>query len=136
MPTRISIFLLLISLSGFGQEIGSVKNGNYSIKLLKSNNIFSCIYSDVNSETFNKEKSFSFPNIETIYTIVMDGFNHHNDHQVIVQTSNNTIVKFEFKMIKGENMLKIKQNNLVHKTFGTSTFFTKNEMFKLFGEKT
>ena len=133
MQLKILIYFFLISSTLLGQEIGSIQNGNHSIKLLKSNNLFSCVYSDVNSVDFKKEKSFSFPNINTIYTIVMDGFKHHKDHQVIVQTSNDTIVKFEFKMIKGKNMLKIKQNNLDSKTFGTSTYFTKKEIVKLFG---
>ena len=133
MQLKILIYFFLISSTLLGQEIGSIKNGNDSIKLLKSNNLFSCVYSDVSSVDFKKEKSFSFPNINTIYTIVMDGFKHHKDHQVIVQTSNDTIVKFEFKMIKGKNMLKIKQNNLDSKTFGTSTYFTKKEIVKLFG---
>jgi len=133
MQLKILIYFFLISSTLLGQEIGSIKNGNHSIKLLKSNNLFSCVYSDVSSVDFKKEKSFSFPNINTIYTIVMDGFKHHKDHQVIVQTSNDTIVKFEFKMIKGKNMLKIKQNNLDSKTFGTSTYFTKKEIVKLFG---
>ena len=134
MQLKILIYFFFISSTLLGQEIGSIQNGNHSIKLLKANNIFSCVYSDVNSVDFKKEKSFSFPNINTIYTIVMDGFKHHKDHQVIVQTSNDTIVKFEFKMIKGENMLKIKQNNLDTKTFGTSTYFTKKEIMKLFGD--
>jgi len=133
MRIKFLICFLLFSLSVISQEIGSVKNGIHSIKLLKSNNLFSCVYSDVYSVDFNKEKSFNFPNIDTIYTIVMDGFKHHKDHQIIVQTGNDTIVKFEFKMIKGRNMLKIKQNNLESKTFGTSTYFSKKDIGKLFG---
>ena len=133
MQFKTFLFSLLISASCFSQEIGTIKSGNHSITLLKSNNLFSCVYSDVNSTDSRKEKSFSFSNLNSIYTIVMDGFKHPNDHQIIVQTSNDTIVKFEFKMIKGRNMLKIKQNNLESKTFGTSSYFTKKEIVKLFG---
>ena len=132
MQFKTLLFSLLISASCFSQEIGNVKSGNHSIKLIKANNLFSCVYSDVNSVGTKKEKSFRFSNLASIYAIVMDGFKHPNDHQIIVQTSNDTIVKFEFKMIRGENMLKIKQNNLESKTFGTSSYFTKKEIEKLF----
>ncbi|WP_457617486.1 hypothetical protein [Lutibacter sp.] len=127
-------FILLSSLFSFGQEIGSVKNGNYSIKLLKSNNQFLVVYSDLNSENFNN-RSFHFPNKNTIYNIIVNGFDAINDHQVIVKTNNDTIIKFEFKKIKGKKMLKIKQNNLISNTFSTSAFFTKNEILNIFREK-
>ncbi|AMC11548.1 hypothetical protein Lupro_09835 [Lutibacter profundi] len=133
--TRILIFMFLLSLSSYGQEIGSVKSKNHSIKLLKSNNQFLLVYSDLNSESFNN-KSFHFPNKNTIYNIIVDGFDAVNDHQVIVKTNNDTIIKFEFKRIKGKKMLKIKQNNLISKTFSASAFFTKNEILNIFREKT
>lgn len=133
MRILISIIYLLLSLSVFSQEIGSVKSGNHSIKLLKSNNLFSFVYSDTNSEILNDEKSFNVPNIDTMYLIVMNGFKHQRDHQVIIQTNNDTIIKFDFKKIKGEKMLMIRQNNLLNSTFGSSTFFTKDEIEKLFG---
>lgn len=133
MQFKTLLFFLLISISCFSQEIGSANNGNHSIKLLKANNLFSCVYSDVYSVEFNKEKSFSFSNLNDVYTIVMDGFKHPNNHQIIVQINNDTIVKFEFKKIKGENMLKIKQNNFNSKTFGASSYFTEKEIVKLFG---
>lgn len=133
MNIKIVLLFLLISSSIFSQEIGRVKNGSHSIKLFKSDSLFSCTYSDVNSKTFKKETSFNFPNKETVYRILMNGFKHKSDHQVIVQTSNDTIVKFEFKNVRGKKMLKIKQNNLLSKTFGTSIFFTKDEIIQLFG---
>lgn len=132
---RILIFMFLLSLSSYGQEIGSVKSRNHSIKLLKLNNQFLLVYSDLNSENFNN-KSFHFPNKNTIYNIIVDGFDAVNDHQVIVKTNNDTIIKFEFKRIKGKKMLKIKQNNLISKTFSVSAFFTKNEILNIFREKT
>ncbi|NOR27777.1 MAG: hypothetical protein GQ540_04525 [Lutibacter sp.] len=132
MHIKFFIFFFLISSTILGQEIGSVKNGNHSIKLYKSNNLFSFVYSDVNSKAFYTEKSFNFPNIDTMYAIVMDGFNHHKDHQVIVQTNVDTIVKFEFKKVNGKKMLMIRQNSLVSKIVGRSTFFTEDEIVKLF----
>lgn len=133
MRILIILISLLFSISGFSQEIGSIKNGNHSIKLLKSKNLFSFIYSDINCKLFTTQNSFNFPNKETIYGIIMDGFEAKNDHQMIIQTSIDTIVKFEFKKIKGEKMLKIRQNNLLDKTFGSSSFFSKDEIHQLFG---
>jgi hypothetical protein len=132
---RILIILIsfLFSIAAFSQEIGSVKNGNHSIKLLKSNKLFSFVYSDINCESLTAQNSFNFPNKETVYGLIMDGFEAINDHQMIIQTSVDTIVKFEFKKIKGKKMLKIRQNNLLDKTFGSSTFFTKDEIYQLFG---
>ena len=57
----------------------------------------------------------------------MNGFEKSSDHQIIVQTNNDTIVKFEFKEIKGQKMLKIKQNNLTVQTFGVSVFYTQKK---------
>ena len=125
--------MLLITLPSFGQEIGCASRGIHSIKLLKSNNLFSFVYSDINSQPHDKEKSFNFHNKETVFKMIMDGFSSITDHQMIVLTTNDTIIKFEFRKIKGKKMLKIKQNNLQSKTFGTSTFFTKNEIVQLFG---
>lgn len=133
MKVKFLMIYLLISFSSFGQEIGNIKNGNHTIKLLKSDNLFSFVYSDVNSKASNSENSFNFPNIDTIYTIVMDGFNYSKNHQIIVQISSDTIVKFEFKKIRGKKMLMIKQNNLANKTFSTSSLFTQDEIKKLFG---
>lgn len=133
MRILILITSLLFSLSIFSQEIGSAKNGNYSIKLLKSNNLFSFVYSDVNSKNTNDENSFHFPNIDTMYLLMVNGFDYHNDHQVIVQTNKDTIVKFDFKKVNGKKMLMIRQNSLLSKKFSRSIFFTKNEIIGLFG---
>jgi hypothetical protein len=132
MRATIVIFLLIMSSSVFGQEIGSIKNGKHSLKLLKSDNIFACVYSDVNSTTFNVEKSFKFNNKQKVYDIIMNGFNNR-DHQIIVQTNKDTILKFEYKRVNGEWMLKIRQNNLDTKTTGISTFFKKEQIVQLFG---
>ena len=132
MRYYIFFYFILITSFIFGQEIGHVKKGNHSIKLLKSNNLFVCVYSDVNATAFNKVNSFNFSNKNTIYEIMMDGFNN-KDHQIFVQTNKDTIVKFEYKRIKGEWMLKIKQNNLDTKTIGISTFFNKEQIVELFG---
>jgi len=133
MQFKTLIFSLLISASCFSQEIGSAKNGNHSIKLLKTENLFSFVYSDINSKILNEENSFHFPNIDTMYLIVMNGFDYHNDHQVIIQTNKDTIVKFDFKKVNGKKMLMIRQNSLLNEKFSTSTFFTKNEIVGLFG---
>ena len=95
--------------------------------------MFSLVYSDVKSESFNEEKSFNFPNKETIYSILINGFNRNKGHQVIIQTNKDTIVKFNFKKFDGEYMLYVYQNNLGNNTFGRSAFFTKNQIIKLFG---
>jgi len=133
MQFKTLIFFLLISASCFSQQIGSAKNGNYSIKLLKIDKLFSFVYSDVNSKNSHDEKSFNFPNINTMYQIVMNGFDYKSDHQVIVQTNKDTIVKFDFKKVNGKKMLMIRQNNLLSKKFSASTFFTKKEIIGLFG---
>ena len=133
MPFKTLIFFLLISVSCFSQEIGSAKNGTHSIKLLKTNNLFSFVYSDVNSKDSQDEKSFNFPNINTMYQIIMNGFDYKSDHQVIIQTSKDTIIKFDFKKVKGKKMLMIRQNNLITEKLSASTFFTKKEIVGLFG---
>ena len=132
MRAAIFICFLLISSAVFGQEIGSVNNGKHSIKLLKSEDLFACVYSDVNESTFRVEKSFKFYNKQTIYDIIMNGFND-KDHQVFVQTNKDTILKFEYKRVNGEWMLKIRQNNLDTKTSSISTFFNKDQIVELFG---
>ena len=132
MRVAIIIFLLIMSSSVYGQEIGSIKNGKHSLKLLKSNDIFTCVYSDINESSFKVEKSFIFYNKQTIYDIIMNGFNDR-DHQIFVQTNKDTILKFEYKRLNGEWMLKIRQNNLDTKTSSISTFFNKNQIVELFG---
>jgi len=135
MKIKLTLILILLTASIFGQEIGHVKNGKYSVKLLKSENLFSWVYSDVNSKTAYAEKSFHFPNKETIYNIIIEGFEKKNNHQIIVQTDQDTVVKFEYKMIKGEMLLNINHNNLNNKIAGTSTSLSREQLISLFGKK-
>jgi len=124
---------LLFASSIVAQEVGSIRKGNHSIELLKLQNTYSMVYSDVNSTSDLLENIIQFSIKETVYKIIMNGFDADEDHQIILKTANDTIVKFEFRAVKGETMLKIKQNNLAVNTFGASTFFTKSEMMTLFG---
>lgn len=135
IQVKIILCFFLISYSIFGQEIGRVENGNHSVKLLKSNNLYAFVYSDVNSRGQHVYESFNFPNKETIYKIILDGFNVKNNHQVVVLTNHDTVVKFIFYKIKGEVMLKINQNNLKIETTGTSTHLSREQLIQLFSEK-
>ena len=132
MRVTIIICLLIMSSSVYGQEIGSIKNGKHSLKLFKSDNLFACVYSDINESSFKVEKSFNFYDKQKIYDIIMSGFNDR-DHQIFVQTNKDTILKFEYKRVNGEWMLKIRQNNLDTKTISISTFFKKDQIVDLFG---
>ena len=135
---RFFIILLFFSFSTsvFSQEIGFVRSGDHSIKLLKENNRFSLVYSDINSTTNNiTENSFHFAFKESVYAILIDGFNKTTSHQIIIKASNDTIVKFEYNKIGGERLVKIKQNNLTEDTFGMSGFFKKEDIVQLFGNK-
>ena len=136
MHYKISLILLLFTYSIFGQEIGRGFKKNHSIKFLKADNIYTCIYTDVNSKNTFVEKSFDFPVLKTIKKIIIDGFNVKKDHQSIVQINNSTIVKFEFRMINGIRMFKIRQNNFQKKIFGTSSFFSEEEIRKILSETT
>jgi len=129
---RIPFFavFLLFSTFIFGQEIGYIQNGNHSIKLTKNTYNYSISYSDINIEHHN---TFLFPKVESVYNIIIDGFESVEDHLVIVKTTNDTIVKFEFKKRKGIPMVKIKQNNLLSASFGVSAFYSKADMVALFG---
>lgn len=124
---------LLISNSIFSQAVGSIKKGNHSIELLKLKDTYSLAYSDVNSVSDLLENTIQFSIKETVYEIIMNGFGSDLSHQIILHTTNDTIVKLEFRNIKGQRMLKIMQNNLAMNTFGTSIFYTKSEMQTLFG---
>lgn len=135
MQIKLTLFFILVTASIFGQEIGSVKNGKHSVKLLKSENLFSWVYSDINSKTLHIEKSFNFPNKETIYNIIIEGFEKNANHQIIVQTDQDTVVKFEYKKIQGEMLLNINHNNLSNKTAGTSTSLSRQQMIALFGKQ-
>lgn len=137
---QIKILLLMgcciISSSIYSQEIGKITTGDYSVSLLKSNNSYTCMYSDINSESTNMiDKSFYFPNKETIYNIIIYGFENKSNHQVFVQTDENTIIKFEYKRIKGQLLLKINHNNLEDNTIGSSAYLTKKQVEKLFGRE-
>lgn len=81
------------------------------------------------------EKSFNFPNKETIYNIIIEGFENMNNHQIIVQTDQDTIVKFEYKKIKGEMLLNINHSNINSKTAGTSTSLSREQLTVLFGKQ-
>lgn len=134
MQIKLTLFLILMTASIFGQEIGHVKNGKHSVKLLKSENLFSWVYSDVNSKIAHLEKSFNFPNKETIFNMIIEGFEKNNNHQIFVQTDHDTVVKFEYKKIKGEILLNINHHNLSSKIAGTSTSFSRQQMMALFGK--
>lgn len=135
MHIKLTLFLILMTASIFGQEIGSVKNGKYSVKLVKAENLFSWIYSDVNSKIIPTEKSFNFPNKETIYNMIIEGFEKNNNHQIIVQTDQDTVVKFEYKKTKGEMRLNINHNTLNSKIAGTSTSLSRQQLIALFGKQ-
>lgn len=135
MKIKLTLFLILMTASIFAQEIGSVKNGKHSVKLLKSENLFSWVYSDVNSKIAHSEKSFNFPNKETIFNMIIEGFENNNNHQIFVQTDHDTVVKFEYKKVKGEMLLNINHHNLSSKTAGTSTSLSRQQMMALFGKQ-
>lgn len=135
MQIKMTMFLILMTASIFGQEIGRVNNGEHSVWLLKTENLFSWVYSDINSATAPTEKSFDFPNKETIYNIIMEGFDKKDNHQIIVQTDKDTVVKFQYKKIKGEMLLNINHHNLDNKTGGTSTSLSRQQMTALFGKQ-
>jgi hypothetical protein len=130
MHYKISLILLLFSFSLFGQETGKVIKETHSIKFLRSDNIYTCVYTDVNSKNNFAEKSFSFPVLKTIQKIILDGFRVKNDHQSIIQINNSIIVRFEFRTINGRSMFKIRQNNFQKKIFGTSAFISENDIRK------
>ena len=133
MLIRVFVFFLIISTSVIGQEIGSVYNGKHSIKLLKSNDLYTFYYSDINSKNHITEKSFDFQDKEEVYKIIMDGFENKKQYQIFVQTDTDIVVKFEYVKIKGIRLLKIKHNNLNTKTTGISTFINREQIDILFG---
>jgi len=130
MPYKIVLVFLLFAFSIYGQENGNGLKINHSIKFLKTDNIYTCVYTDVSSKKIYTEKSFDFPVIKTIQKIILDGFKVKKDHQSIVQVDNSTIVKFEFRTINGVRMFKIRQNNFQKKIFGASGFFSEQEIRK------
>jgi len=134
MKFFLTIFILFSSVTLYSQQLGEVKNGLHTLKLHKVNNEFSITYSDVKSESVLDEHTFKFPYEKTVYNLMMYGFNKQREHQLIIQTSTDTIVKFEYKKILGKWMLKIKQNNLKYKKHTSSTFFTKSHIITLFDQ--
>ena len=124
----------MVSITINGQEeIGSIKDGSHLIRLHKVDNIYSCFYSDINSKTSSEIKSFQFPNIDRVYTIIMNGFENSKDHKTYVLTNKDTIVKFEFSRVNGVVKLKIKHNNLSNNTIGSTVYLNKEQINKLFG---
>jgi len=125
----------MLSATLFSQEIGSVQNGDYSISLVKTKDKFACMYSDVNVNKLFPKKSFVFPNKETIYSIIMDGFINESNHQVYVQMNKHTNVKFEYKRVNGVMVVKIIHNNLANNKIGNTAFLTPIQIDELFGKK-
>lgn len=137
MRTKLLLLVttFLLSSSIYSQEIGSVKNGEHSISLIKSNDKFACMYSDVNTNILFPKRSFVFPNKETIYSIIIDGFKNESNHQVYVQMNKHTIVKFEYKRMNGKMVVKIVHNNLANNKIGNTSFLTPFQIDELFGIK-
>lgn len=128
------LFLLLFSILGNSQEIGSAKNGMHSIKLIHENENFHMIYTDVNSS--NKllaENSFQFNVKESIFEILMGGFDNSNSRQIILKVPNETIIKLNYQYTNGEKLVSIKQYNLNTHSSGSSALFKKKEIISLFG---
>lgn len=126
--------IFLLSSSIFSQQLGLINNGNHSIALLKSNDNFACVYSDTDTNILFPKKAFVFPNKETIYSIILDGFKNKKNHQVYVQTNEFTVIRFEYIRIYGEMKVKINHTNLVNSTIGNTMFMTKSQIDILFGE--
>jgi secreted PhoX family phosphatase len=131
--TLIYFCFLLLTLQVSGQELGFIKRGNHYLQLQKNETNFSLVYSDVNATIKKEVGVINFPNKKTIYDIIMNGFTNSKNHQIIVYTSNDTIVKFEYVKLSGKRLLAIKQNNLSVKTKSKSNYFTKDDFIKLFG---
>jgi hypothetical protein len=132
MKFGVLVFFMLFSLVAISQEIGSVEEDGHFVKLYKSDNLFSFKYSDIKSESFKKEHSFSFSNKQHFYALLIDGFNNNSSHQIILKIANDTIVKLNYKKVKGELLLYVYQNNLIENTSGRRTFFSKAQIMKLF----
>jgi hypothetical protein len=129
----IVVGLLLAVNTSFGQEIGLISNANNYIKLVKSEQVYSLIYS--NNDIGNQvEKQLVFSDLDKVYAIIMKGFEEIKDHQVIIKMSKDTIVKFDFKQVHGTKMLMIQQNNLTTNSYSKSSFFSKEEFHKLFSK--
>jgi hypothetical protein len=126
------LFILLQSFFIFSQEMGSIEKGEHTLKLFKHNHFYSISFSLDKTDAPKLESAFIFPKKETILRLIESGFKKKNSHQLIVQTSQDTIVKFEFRKFKGNWFLKIKRNNLLNNEIHSSSFFKKEEVLKLF----
>lgn len=133
MRFKLLFFLFFTSTILFAQEIGSVKNGTHSLKLIKMDEMYTFVYSDTNSKGTKTEKSFHFPNKDTVYNIINNGFKKFKSHQVIVLTDVDTVVKFQYSKLDNKILFKINHSNLKSKISGTSFYFTQNEIANLFG---
>jgi len=131
---KVFVFIFLISTTSLiSQEIGHIKNGKYSLTLIQNDQYFELVYSDLNSKTEHIQKSFKFLNKEKLYGILMEGFLKKNDHQVMVWSNKDTVVKFNFKTIRGEVLVYLNHNNFKKKVRGISTTFSKKQIVELFG---
>lgn len=125
--------IMLFNFALFGQEIGSIKDGDHIVQLHKVDNQFSCFYSDANAALSAELKSFQFPNIEHVYDIIIHGFDSEKDHKTYVLTNKDTVVRFEFNRINGVVQVKIKHNNLTDNIIGSTTALNKGQIRELFG---
>ncbi|WP_298365538.1 hypothetical protein [uncultured Lutibacter sp.] len=132
MKFGIVVFFIMFYSVLASQEIGSIEKGEHFVKLYKSDNLYSFKYSDIKPKSLKKEYSFSFSNKQHFYSILINGFNNAKGHQIILKTANDTIVKLNYKNIKGELLLFVYQNNLIEKSSGRSTFFSKAQIIELF----
>jgi len=61
---------LLFTSSILSQELGGIIKGNHSIELLKLDNTYSMVYSEVNSTSNLLENTIHFSIKETVYKIL------------------------------------------------------------------
>lgn len=131
---RIVFFLSLILLSCTinGQEKLDIDKETFIIKLQKNDYIFSCFYSDTNNKNFSEVRSFQFPNVVSVYKIIMNGFKKDGNHKTYVLTNKDTVVRFEFIKMNGEIQLKIKHNNLINNYVGATAYLNRKQIVNLF----
>ena len=122
----------MMCLSFFGQNNFADKGTNNHIKLEKSNEVFSCIYSDINDKYSKSVKSFQIPDLTRVYSIIMTGFEKKRNHKMYVKTNDNTIVRLDFSKMNGVIQLRINHNNLVNNYIGSTTFLDRRQVVALF----
>ena len=115
----------------FGQNSSVVSKERYDIKLEKSNEVFSCFYSDVNAKS-NRVKSFHIPDVPKVYAIIMAGFDKKRNHKTYVRTNENTVIRLDYSRLRGVVQLKINHNNLLTNYIGVTTFLDKKRVEELF----